>query len=104
MTQPIHSWRQFFLAMAGALLFASTVMGQAQPTPPPSAPAKDQSPAKPAGKKGAPAAPLSGPNGEIYVHAFHADKLGSLECSLCHTAVKDGSVELQRPGHDQCAT
>jgi hypothetical protein len=104
MTQPIHSCGQFLLAMAGALFFTSMAMGQAQPTPtpPPNPAPKDQASAKPAGKKSAPSAPLTGPNGEIYVHAFHADKLGSLECSLCHTAVKDGSVELQRPGHDQC--
>ena len=41
----------------------------------------------------------------FFVHAFHKDKLGgTLECSLCHVAVKDGSVELKRPGHDQCMT
>src|SRR5260370_30582123 len=39
---------------------------------------------------------------EFFIHAFHAEKLGGLECSLCHTPVKEGSVELRRPGHDQC--
>jgi hypothetical protein len=42
---------------------------------------------------------------DFLIHAYHKDKLGgSLECSLCHVAVKDGSVELKRPGHDQCMT
>ncbi|MES1260523.1 MAG: cytochrome c3 family protein, partial [Acidobacteriota bacterium] len=42
---------------------------------------------------------------EFLVHAFHKDKLGgTLECSLCHVAVKEGSVTLKRPGHDQCIT
>jgi Cytochrome c7 and related cytochrome c len=54
-----------------------------------------------AGKKAA-TGPLFGPEHEPYVHAIHMDKLGSLECSLCHTAEKDGSVELKRPGHEQC--
>jgi len=39
----------------------------------------------------------------FYIHAFHKEKLnGELECSLCHVAVKEGSVTLKRPGHDQC--
>src|SRR5260370_37503196 len=41
---------------------------------------------------------------EFFIHAYHADKLGGLECSLCHTPGKEGSVELKRPGHDQCKT
>lgn len=99
MTRSRNSWGQFLLALAGALLLASAVSGQA---PAPSTPAPKAKPAaKPSAKK---SVPLTGPNGEVYVHAFHADKLGSLECSLCHTAVKDGSVELKRPGHEQCAT
>jgi len=37
------------------------------------------------------------------IHAYHKDKLGgTLDCSLCHVAVKEGSVILKRPGHDQC--
>jgi len=91
MTRHQQTWRQVLAALAGALLFACVAPGQ----PPPAAPAK------PAAKQ-PPSAPVSGPNGEIYVHAMHAEKLGSLECSLCHVAVKDGAVELQRPGHDQC--
>ena len=39
---------------------------------------------------------------DFFIHAFHAEKLGGLECSLCHTPVKEGSVVLKRPGHDQC--
>jgi hypothetical protein len=81
-------------ALAGVFLFASTTLAQAPPVAKPAA--------KPANKKAAPAAPLAGPNGEPYVHAIHLAQFGSLECSLCHAAVKDGSVELQRPGHDQC--
>jgi hypothetical protein len=104
--------------VSGALLWAYAALppadAQAPPAPPVTTPAQPAGPqtqagappkpqASPSNKKPAPTAPVTGPNGEIYIHAFHADKLGSLECSLCHTAVKDGSVELQRPGHDQCA-
>lgn len=39
---------------------------------------------------------------DFAMHAFHAAKLGRLECNLCHTAASKGSVELKRPGHDQC--
>jgi hypothetical protein len=127
MTRHKHTWRrflpttkQFFLLASGALVFLSVEMPRASAqtppatqTPPAAAPAPAKpaaaqtpavtSPAKPSSKKkAAPTAPLKGPNGEVYIHAFHADKLGSLECSLCHPSVKDGSVELQRPGHDQC--
>jgi hypothetical protein len=38
----------------------------------------------------------------VPMHALHAAKLGRLDCNLCHTAATRGSVELQRPGHDQC--
>ncbi|HVW83511.1 MAG TPA: cytochrome c3 family protein [Bryobacteraceae bacterium] len=39
------------------------------------------------------------------IHAFHKDQLGgTLDCSLCHVASKEGSVTLKRPGHDQCMT
>jgi len=41
---------------------------------------------------------------DFFIHAFHSEKLGSLECSMCHVPVKDGSVMLQRPGHAQCLT
>jgi hypothetical protein len=42
---------------------------------------------------------------EFFIHAFHKDKLGGeLECNMCHVAVKEGSVTLKRPGHDQCIT
>jgi hypothetical protein len=46
----------------------------------------------------APAAPKSG---EFYLHSVHAKDLG-LDCSTCHLPAKEGSVALQRPGHDQC--
>jgi hypothetical protein len=76
------------LALASAV-FAQPAAGQA------SKPAAAQQPAaSPAGQSAAPK--------DFFIHAFHADKLGGLECSLCHTAVKEGSVELKRPGHDQC--
>jgi hypothetical protein len=43
------------------------------------------------------------PQKPFFIHAFHKEQLGgTLECSLCHVAVKEGSVELKRPGHDQC--
>jgi hypothetical protein len=56
------------------------------------------------------AAPLLAQNAqpkekEFFIHAFHKDKLGgTLECNMCHVAVKEGSVSLKRPGHDQCIT
>jgi hypothetical protein len=50
-----------------------------------------------------PAAAPVGSGGDFFIHAFHKAQLGgTLECSLCHVAVKDGSVVLKRPGHDQC--
>jgi hypothetical protein len=99
--------KRFLLASACAVLSVSAALGQAQPptpspTPPGAQPAPKPADNKPANKKAAAAAPLFGSNGEPYVHAIHLSKLGSLECSTCHTPVKDGSVVLQRPGHDQC--
>jgi len=49
-----------------------------------------------------PAAKPAASGGEFFIHAFHAEKLGGLECSACHTPTAAGSVELKRPGHDQC--
>ncbi|MDE3196622.1 MAG: cytochrome c3 family protein, partial [Acidobacteriota bacterium] len=50
-------------------------------------------------------APAASAQPEFLIHAFHKDKLGGeLDCSLCHVAVKEGSVTLKRPGHDQCIT
>jgi len=40
---------------------------------------------------------------EIFsMHRSHVQKLGRLECNLCHKPVTKGSVELHRPGHDEC--
>jgi hypothetical protein len=36
------------------------------------------------------------------MHAYHAAKLGRLECNLCHVSATKGSLELKRPGHEQC--
>lgn len=48
-------------------------------------------------------APSASAQPEFFIHAFHKEKLGGeLDCSLCHVAVKEGSVTLKRPGHDQC--
>src|SRR5579862_5000610 len=85
---------QCLLGLAGALLFTSAAFSQ---TPPAAQAAK---PAAASAKL--PVAPTTGPNGEVYVHSIHAQKLDSLECALCHVAVSNGSVELQRPGHEQC--
>jgi hypothetical protein len=99
MIRPQYKWTQFLLAFAGAVLLTSSAAGQAQPpAQPPTPPA-----GKPAAKTNTPNAPLAGPNGEPYVHAIHLKQFGSLDCSLCHTAVTTGSVELKRPGHDQCS-
>ena len=48
--------------------------------------------------KAAPAATKPAP---FYLHAKHVGEIG-LDCNACHVPVKDGSVVLQRPGHDQC--
>lgn len=47
-------------------------------------------------------APATAKKPEFSIHAYHAEKLSSLECSICHTAKAPDSVELNRPGHDQC--
>ncbi|MBV8731962.1 MAG: hypothetical protein JO336_19310 [Acidobacteriia bacterium] len=38
----------------------------------------------------------------FFVHAYHNQLLGELECSYCHTPLKPGAVMLQRPAHAQC--
>ena len=76
-----------FRILAASVVLAGTASAQ---TPAPAPPA---------------AATPAATGGEFFIHAFHKDKLGgTLECSLCHVAVKDGSVILKRPGHDQCMT
>ena len=100
MTRHKQILRQFLPALAGAVLFVFAAFSQAQPSPQPPKPAQPGKATQP-GKK-LPNAPTTGPKGEIYVHAIHVQKLDSLECALCHVAVRDGSVELQRPGHEQC--
>ncbi len=61
------------------------------------APLFAQQPVKP------PAKVPTASGGDFFIHAFHKDQLGgTLECSLCHVAVSQGSVVLKRPGHDQC--
>ncbi len=55
-----------------------------------------EKPAPPAA--GSAAAETTGP---FYLHQFHATKMG-FDCSVCHVPAKEGSVVLQRPGHDQC--
>ncbi len=37
------------------------------------------------------------------IHILHAQKLGRLECNLCHPPAARGSVDLKRPGHAQCS-
>jgi Cytochrome c7 and related cytochrome c len=88
--------RRYILGGVAALALALTPAAFAQ--------SKDAKAAKPGAKKSAaPAGDQSaGGSKEFFIHAFHAEKLQGLECSLCHTAAKEGSVELKRPGHDQC--
>ena len=38
------------------------------------------------------------------IHDFHRQKLGTLTCSLCHVPEARGSIQLKRPGHEQCRT
>jgi Cytochrome c7 and related cytochrome c len=40
---------------------------------------------------------------DFFIHDFHAKQL-SLDCNTCHVPAQPGSVELKRPGHDQCMT
>jgi Outer membrane cytochrome MtrC/MtrF-like, domains II/IV/Cytochrome c7 and related cytochrome c len=49
-----------------------------------------------------PQVPAAKPENNFFIHAYHAEKLGTLDCNMCHVPVKDGSVMLQRPGHTQC--
>ncbi len=74
-------------------------------TPSPATPAKAQTPAATAAKAPAtaPETPPETPAGPVYIHAVHAKKL-ELDCNTCHLPAREGSVELQRPGHPQCMT
>jgi hypothetical protein len=66
----------------------------------PQAAAAGQSAATPAASAATPPAAKEEP---FYLHAKHVGEL-SLDCNTCHLPVKEGSVNLQRPGHDQCTT
>jgi len=74
----------FGIAATLALLLVSAVLAQTRKEPPVQSP------------------PGNSGNSEFFIHAFHSEKFNGLECSLCHTPVKPGSVELNRPGHEQC--
>ena len=94
-SEAVNIRRLHVLGVLGALAltFAPAALAQSkggQAAKPASTPA-----AAPGGKS-------TGGSKEFFIHAFHAEKLGGLECSLCHTPVKEGSVVLKRPGHDQC--
>ncbi len=73
---------------------------QSAPAPAAAAPGPAAAPAaKPAAPgAGAPATPSNEP---FFLHAYHMKTVG-LECDTCHVPQKEGSVVLQRPGHDQC--
>jgi hypothetical protein len=64
---------------------------------PAQAPATPAKAADPAAK----AAEPPEPTGPVLIHAIHAKKL-ELDCGTCHVSIKEGAVELKRPGHDQC--
>jgi hypothetical protein len=53
------------------------------------------------GKQEAAASASNAGGSAFYLHAKHVDEVG-LDCNACHVATKEGSVTLQRPGHDQC--
>jgi len=57
------------------------------------------SPGRPSQEPAQTASPVAA--APFYLHAFHAKGLG-LDCNTCHVPAKEGSVTLQRPGHDQC--
>jgi hypothetical protein len=74
------------IACAVVLTLVSAALAQTQKTPPVQAQAT-----------------VTGKAPDFFLHSFHKDKFGgSLECSLCHTSKTQGSVELTRPGHEQC--
>jgi hypothetical protein len=103
MSQTTSIRRKYVLGAVGAISLALLPAAFAQSS---RAQAKPAAQGKPAAASAQPAAAAgdqsSTPPKDFFIHAFHADKLGGLECSLCHTPVKEGSVELKRPGHDQC--
>jgi hypothetical protein len=82
------------LAVAAAGLFL------AAQTPPAQTPAAKSADPQTKGAP-APAAPKAAVGGAFYIHSSHVKTLG-FDCELCHTPVKEGSVTLKRPGHDQC--
>jgi len=57
---------------------------------------------QPASPQMADAGSSSPEQAQSLLHAVH--KKTKLVCSGCHVAVKDDSVVLQRPGHDECTT
>lgn len=92
MTRP--TWYTIVLS-ASAVLSLTAQPPAAQPAAKPSA-------AQPAAPKAA-AEKSSAEQPEFFLHAFHAKGLG-LDCNVCHVPVSAGSVELKRPGHDECMT
>jgi Cytochrome c7 and related cytochrome c len=70
-------------------------LGSAATTPGQESGAKDSKAAPPQSQ-----AP-SGAQAPFHLHEFHLKQVG-LDCDGCHVAAKEGSVVLQRPGHDQC--
>lgn len=77
---------------------------RAQPPAAAAAPKKEAAPLEQKPAAEAPAAEKKdAPQDAFFLHAFHAKQL-SLDCGGCHLPVKEGSVELKRPGHDQCMT
>lgn len=93
LTNRMTNRRLYLLEAWAALATALVPAGFAQ--------SKSSQPAKPAAA--APAGQPAGGAQNFFIHAFHKEKFGGeLECSLCHTPAKDGSVDLKRPGHDQC--
>ena len=101
-TNRVRSSFRFGVVFGFSILLTSAAFAQTPAQPPAAKPAAagQKSPAAPPAPEPEPAA--TGGQGEFFIHAFHKEKLGGLECSACHAAVKDGSVELKRPGHDEC--
>ena len=104
----LYRYRGFLFAVAIVLSAWTSllVLGQTQtPTRTTEGVSKAQPPQpKPVKSRSAVKAQEQPKPGEFFIHAFHAEKLGGLECTICHTPAQQGSVVLKRPGHDQCKT
>ena len=89
------TWRRLLVVIL--LIGAAVCLQKLAAFPTQNAPAQ----AKPVTPPSTPQAAPEGKQEPFLIHAVHAKQL-SLDCNTCHVPAKEGSVVLQRPGHDQC--